>query len=249
VRAALFATTLLLACHAGTEPAAAGPPKAIPDDAPAVVPVDAPAPPAKAGAMKPALAPALEAELAAIQKDPGQSVGSGDKLWVPYLPNVAHALISADDVAITARLLAEVRGAKDRVYRLAILHVLGRRRDATVDAALIGLLDDAEVRPTAAYLLGATGFKGLPTRARDAAAIHAIEAALRPWLDEAAAFEDPFVRQRFRAGDFALAAFVRVAGPAHFKLDKNQADFIGYAVPSFDGATRGALLATARTIP
>jgi hypothetical protein len=51
---------------------------------------------------------------------------------------------------VTTRLLAEIHDAKDHVLRLALLQVLGRRRDATVDRALIDLLAERELRATAA---------------------------------------------------------------------------------------------------
>src|SRR6185436_17659592 len=130
MRAALLSIALWAACRSGAEPAAAptapprdpGPPDSI---AAAKVSPDEPQPPPAPVPMKPALAPSMEAELVAIHKDPGQSVGFGEKAYVPYVPNVAHELMSADDPAVTARLVAEIQGAADRVDRLALLHVLG----------------------------------------------------------------------------------------------------------------------------
>lgn len=199
-------------------------------------------------AMKPDLLPALEAELAAIRKDPRNSVGLGDKAYAPYVPNVARSLINVDDRAVTERVVAEIRGSSDRVFQLALLHVLGRRLDSTVDAALIKLLDDPALRATTAYLLGAVGGKGLPKRVRDAAAVRAVRAALLPWIDDATAFDDPFREKTYRTGDFALCAFVRVVGPDKFKLPGQQADLIGYAVPELDAATRTTLQAQAHAI-
>jgi hypothetical protein len=254
VRAALLTTTLILsACRAGAEPSAgatAPPAKAAPADAAAKASSDdaTPAAPPVATVMKPELLPALEDELTAIKKDPQQSVGFGEKAFVPYAPNVAHALISFGEPAVTARLVAEIRGATDRVLRLALLHVLGRRTDATVDAALISLLDDPALRATASYLLGAVNMKGQPKRARDPAATAAILAALRPWLEDATPFEDPFLKKSFATADFALGAFVRTAGVEHFKLSRDLADLIGYQLPAWNAATRADLLAQAKAV-
>jgi hypothetical protein len=141
------------------------------------------------------LAPALEAELKAVRSDPIEAIGYGKKTYRPYEPSAGENLIASDDPAVTSRLLAEAQGSGDRVYRLAVVHLLGMRATSDVDAALIALLDDREVGATAAYLLGRAGFKGYPSRTRDAAAI---VAALRRHLDDAATFDDPFYRRTFR---------------------------------------------------
>jgi hypothetical protein len=162
VRAALFASMLTLACRSGTEPTSPPADRPRADPTASTRPSDAATTVSAPSATRSALLPALEAELAAIGKDPAQSVGLGDKADAPYVPNAAHSLISVDDPAVTERLIAEIRASHDRVYRLALLHVVGRRRDATVDAALVGLLGDPELRGIAAYQLGAVGGKGLP---------------------------------------------------------------------------------------
>jgi hypothetical protein len=186
----------------------------------------------------------LEAELEAIRADPGESVGFGEKAFIPYEPNVAHFLITSDDPAVTERLLAEATGDGDRVFRLAVLHVLGKRADAGVDAALLTTLEDPELRATSAYLLGRPGYKGYPERERDA---EAIRAALRRHLDDDGIFEDPFYRRSFRTADFVLAAYVRVTGPERFRIaDDVLADLIGYELPRFDEETRADLLAQAK---
>jgi hypothetical protein len=196
--------------------------------------------------MKPQLLDVLEGELEAIRADPGESVGFGEKSYLPYEPNVAHWLISSPDAEVTERLLAEVRGSSDRVYRLAVLHVLGRRADASVDAALLATLEDPELRATSAYLLGRAGFKGYPARPRD---VEAIRAALRRHLSDDSAFEDPFYRRSFRTQDFVLAAFVRLTGPERFRFaDAQLADMIGYGLPRFSEAIRADLLAQANQI-
>ncbi len=197
----------------------------------------------------PALPPALEAELTALRQGPDQAVGFGEKAYLPYVANGARGLMNLDDPAVTQRLVAELRGAGDRVTRLALLHVLGGRHDAGVDAALIALLDDATLRATAAYLLGAVNMKGHPTCPRDAAAAAPILAALRRWVDDATPFEDPFYKRTFRTGDFALAAFVRVAGPERFTISRDLRDLIGFALPTFDAGARADLLAQAAAMP
>jgi hypothetical protein len=145
---------------------------------------------------------------------------------------------------VTQRLLADARAADDRVLGLALLHVLGKRSDATVDAALIEALDDPELRPAAAYLLGRRGYKGYPAGERD---LEAVRAALRPYLDDDRRFEDPFYRRTFHAQDFVLAAYARVTGPERFGItDPVRADLIGYSLPDFGDAARADLRARAR---
>jgi len=192
-------------------------------------------------AMSASLPPALEAELDAIRRDPAESVGFGEKADTPYEPNRADTLIASDDPRVTERLLTEARAPGDRTYRLAVLHVLGKRADPTVDAALIALIDDADLRATAAYLLGRAGYRGYPARARDAAAVRA---ALRRYVGDTSTFTDPFYRRAFRTQDFVIGAYVRVTGPEKFHLtDEALIDLIGRGLPALSDATRAALLA------
>jgi len=194
--------------------------------------------------MSPTLSADLEAEIAAIRANPIEAVGFGEKAYLPYEPN-APALIRGDAAAVTARLLAEARGAGDRTYRLAVLHVLGKRLDATVDAALVALLDDATTRATAAYLLGRPGFKGYPPRPRD---LPTVRAALRRQLDDTTEFVDPFHRRAFRTQDFVLGAYLRIVGPERFKItNPDLADLVGLSLPAFTDAERTDLLAQAHT--
>lgn len=197
-------------------------------------------------AMTPALSPALEAELATIHDDPAESIGFGDKAYVPYVPNSASALIGSSDPKVTERLVIDARGSGGRVYRLAVLHVLGMRADPTVDAALIALLDDPALRATAAYLLGRVGFKGYPRRARDA---RAVQVALQRYLDDQTMFEDPFYRRTFRTQDFVLGAYVRVIGPEQFRIpDPTTVDLSGLGLPELTDAERADLLAQAKQL-
>jgi hypothetical protein len=235
---------IITACSSATEPPHARSNSPVPDPARPVAPVASPATPAKADAMKPALAPALEAELQAIRKDPAESIGYGAKVYRPYEPNTGESLIGSDDPAVTTRLLAEAKGGGDRVYRLVMVHLLGMRAEASVDAALIKLLGDHEVSATAAYLLGRAGFKGYPTRARDKAAV---VAALRQHLDDSSTFEDPFYRKTFRTQDFVLGALARILGPEQFKTsDTRVEEQIGYALPWWSDPVRAELLAQVR---
>jgi len=190
--------------------------------------------------MKPTLPSILEAELDAIRKDPGEAIGFGEKAYLPYEPNVGNGLMNSDDIKVTERLLAEARGNGSRVYRLAVLHLLGKRVDATVDAALMALLNDPDLCATSAYLLGRSGFKGYPKRVRDASTV---AAALHQHLSDETKFNDPFYRRTFRTQDFVLAAFVRVSGPEQFRIDNpDLADMIGYGLPSFTDELRADLL-------
>ena len=179
---------------------------------------------------------ALEAELAAVREDPKRAIGWGDKTYTPYEPSGVHFLMTSRDPAVTRRLVAEMDGA-DRVLRLALLHVLGKRRDEQVDGVLLDALEDPELSATAAYLLGRVGFKGYPSRSRDE---EAVRAALLRHVGDDATFDDPFYKRSFRAGDFALAALARLDGWKGFE------DTIGLTLPRFDDVTREALLARSR---
>ena len=192
--------------------------------------------------VQPQLVTEIDDELAAIRADPAASVGFGEKSYVPYEPNVARALITVPDPEVTARLRGEIERADDPVYKLALLHVLGKRADAGVDAVLLKTLDDPRLTATSAYLLGRPGFKGYPDRPRDAAATEAIEAALRRHIHDSGTFEDPFYGQSFRTQDFAIAALVRLLGPGRFQFDNpDLADNIGYDLPDL-GPDRDGLL-------
>jgi hypothetical protein len=196
----------------------------------------------------PALTPALEAELDSIRKNPGQAVGFGEKSYLPYEPNRSPGLQREPNVATTERLGAEIRRTDaDRTFRLAVLHVIGKRSDAQVDPTLIAALEDPELRATAAYLLGRPGFKGYPARTRDVAAVRK---ALRPFLEDGTVFDDPFYKKQFRTQDFVICAFVRLSGPEHFTIpDKNQAAMIGYTLPQLSDDLRSSLIARASSLP
>lgn len=182
-------------------------------------------------AIRPELRDALEAEIAAIRADPVSSVGFGDKGYTPYEPNVARGLVTVPGEDVTARLQEEIEGSEDRVYRLALLHVLGRRGDERVDQALLTALEHPALRATAAYLLGRRGFKPYARLPRDE---DALRAALRRHLGDDATFDDPFLRQSFRVGDFALGAYIRLAGPKRFTFaDRTVGDDVGYELPRF----------------
>lgn len=195
----------------------------------------------KADEMKPTLPEALEAELAAIRDDPVESVGFGLKAYLPYEPTGAQSLMNSDDPAVTKRLLAEASGAGDTAYRLAVLHVLGKRTDATVDAALIQLLSDDALRATTAYLLGRVGYKGYLPRTRDVATV---QTALRAHVKDNTTFTDPFYQKTYRTQDFVIAAYIRVTGPSRFRFaDPSLEDLIGLGLPEFSDDARADLLA------
>ena len=190
--------------------------------------------------MKPTLPEALETELAAIRANPLESVGFGLKAYLPYEPTGSQALINSDDPAVTKRLLAEAGGNGDTVYRLAVLHVLGKRTDATVDAALIQLLADDALRATAAYLLGRVGYKGYLPRTRD---VEAVRTALRAHIKDGTTFIDPFYQQTYRTQDFVIAAYIRVTGPSQFTfVSSSLEDLIGLGLPDFSDDVRADLL-------
>jgi hypothetical protein len=190
----------------------------------------------------------LEAELAGIRKDPSEAVGSGEKAYIPYEPIGSDGLQRDRDPAVTDRLLAEVLAPSDRTYRLAVLHVLGKRSDPKVDPALITALDDAALRAMAAYLLGRPGFKGYPARPRDLAVVRA---ALRKYLDDTTTFDDPFNRKKtFRTQDFVIGAYVRLTGVEKFTIpDREVYDLIGQGLPNFGADLRASLLARCKELP
>lgn len=185
--------------------------------------------------------PEVEASIAAIRANAQDAIGFGDKAYVPWELRRGDDLARHADPAVTRRLAEEALDPRgDRVYRLALLHVLGRRDDAAADDALVAALGDERLRATAAYLIGRAGFKGYPKRPRD---VPRLLAALRPWLDDATGFEDPWYGQRFRTGDFVLAAFIRLAGPERFgPVD----EMIGYTLPHWRSDERARMLALAR---
>lgn len=194
--------------------------------------------------MRPPLHKTLEDELAAIRDDPVESVGFGLKAYLPYEPTGSQALINSDDPAVTKRLFAEANGTGNTVYRLAVLHILGKRTDATVDDALIHLLQVDTLRATAAYLLGRVGYKGYFPRTRD---ISVVQTALQAYIEDRSLFTDPFYQKTFRTQDFVIAAFIRVMGPNKFTWSNlGSDDLIGLSLPEFSDNTREELLAQIR---
>ena len=127
------------------------------------------------------------------------------------------------------------------MYRLGVLHVLGKRTDATVDAALIQLLADDALRATAAYLLGRVGYKGYLPRERD---VSVVQTALRAHIKDSTTFTDPFYQRTFRTQDFVIAAYIRVRGPDRFKFANDyQKGLIGLGLPGFSDDERRDLIA------
>src|SRR5262245_27630968 len=99
VRTALLAAVGFVACCSASErPTAPGQTQRPGGTRDAATPTEEP--PVNATAMKPALPSALEDELAAIRKDPGESVGFGEKAYIPYEPNSGAALMGSDDVKV-----------------------------------------------------------------------------------------------------------------------------------------------------
>lgn len=198
--------------------------------------------------MKPALAAPLEAELAAVRADPLDAVGFGDKAYMPYELRRGRALASAAEPEVTARLAAEAGDASAPLpYRLATLHILAQRDDPAVDAALVAALATDELRPVAAYLLGRIGFKGYPHRPR---AVEPLLAALRPYLADAGHFTDPWYRRGIPTRDLVIGACVRLAGVERFTFPSaGMENAIGYDLPEWSDAERGALLEQLRRMP
>lgn len=188
---------------------------------------------------------AAEAELAAIRADPIDAIGFGEKSYLPYEIRHGEYLAHSDDAAVIAALEALTRDRTNPLaFRLALVHLVAAHPGS--DRALLDMLGDPQLRPLAAHMLGRSGFKGAPPLTVDAARVLD---ALRGYLDDTTPYVDPWYRRTFLAGDFALAAFIRIAGPDKFALgDPQLASFVGYDLPQFDDATRTALIAQCRAL-
>lgn len=192
-----------------------------------------------------ALPPPLEAELVEIRRDPVAAVGFGEKAYLPYELVKGEALVTSREPELVPRLLTEaLDGRNDRIFRLVMLQILGLRREAAVDAALVTALADPVLRPLAAFFLGRPGFKGYPARERTT--IAPLLRALAAHLEDAGVYDDPWYRTTHPTRDLVLAAFVRIAGPDSFTfVDPGARDLIGYTL-RFPDPERGGLLAQAK---
>ena len=126
------------------------------------------------------------------------------------------------------------------------LVLLGLIRDPQVDRLLLQLLHQADLRPKALYLLGCINGKGWPYRERNE---DRLLRRIYPFCFENTTYLDPWYNQTFYVSDFALGAFIRIAGKAHFPIvdywrsrgDWPHAEFIGLALPDWDEPTRQRL--------
>ncbi|MCC6996743.1 MAG: hypothetical protein IT370_19175 [Deltaproteobacteria bacterium] len=193
----------------------------------------------------PRLTGELEAELAAVQAAPLDAIGNGGKSTLPYVLRRGDKLALAGPDGV-ARLLNESADARlPRAARLAMLQILGYSTDGGADAALIQALNAPVLRPLAAYLLGRARRWGYPERPRDR---HAILRALRPHLEDATTYDDPWrASDPVTTGDLALAAFVAVAGPARF-VETGVSESIGLGMPHFDAPLRAALVRACKAV-
>jgi hypothetical protein len=123
-----------------------------------------------------------------------------------------------------------------------LLFLTALSEDPRADDLLLDALGDPQLRPRALYLLGVAGTKGWPQRQRDAARILR---AIVPHVDDPVPYEDVVHGTTVQTGDFARAAFARIAGPERFPslrtLPWTQTDFIGLALPELSPEARGAL--------
>lgn len=192
-----------------------------------------------------ALPAPLEAELAEIRRAPLAAVGLGEKAYLPYDLVRGEALARGRQAEIVQRLLAEALDRRnDPIFRLVMLQILGLRREAAVDAALVTALADPVLRPLAAYFLGRPGFKGYPERERKIVA--PLLRALAAHLDDAGVYEDPWYHTTHATADLVLGAFVRIAGPEAFTfVDPDERHFVGYTL-RFPDAERAGLLSQAK---
>lgn len=171
-------------------------------------------------------------------------IGEGGKSFYPYqlrgeIWERARTLNHPLD-AYQALLAQET----DPTWREVLLFLVASTDDARADQVLLHALDRPELRARALYLLGAIGTKGWPSRNRDRPRILD---ALAKYVDDVTPYRDVYYRDStFQVGDFAKAAFVRVAGVASFPVvatldgdpDHLQAQFIGMALPVFSDHDR-----------
>jgi hypothetical protein len=174
-------------------------------------------------------------------------IGEGGKSFHPYelrgdLRDRARGL--EQPVATLESLLAS---ETDPTWREVLLFLIASIDDPTADDALLRALERPELRPRALYLLGVIGTKGWPSRSRD---VPRILTALASHVADRTPYRDVYYRDStFQVGDFARAAYVRVAGVTSFPgvaqldgdPDRQQAQFIGLALPLFSDADRTRL--------
>lgn len=187
---------------------------------------------------------ALEAELVHIRRAPLAAVGPGEKGYLPYELLQGADLARDPDSAIVPRLATEALDPRnDVVFRFVMLQILGLRREAAVDDALVVALADPMLRPLAAYFLGRSGYKGYPQR--DRKTTEPLLGALAAHLHDVGVYEDPWWHTRYATADLVLAAFVRIAGPDRFAfVDPSERVFLGYTF-RFPDAERAGLLGQA----
>lgn len=191
--------------------------------------------------MDAALRRALDAELETIRTDPLGAVGFGEKAYLPYTTIGGRGLVSTPDPEVTRMVADAIDESVDPVAAMALLHMVGQRADDLVDEVLMGALGSEALMPTAAYLLGRTGYRGYPARSRDEAAV---TRALREHLDDPGEFVDPFLGKTFQGRDFVIAALVRLLGVERFTgVDERQAPMVGLALPDFSDTQRTELVA------
>jgi hypothetical protein len=190
------------------------------------------------------LAPALEAELDQIRRAPFDAVGFGEKAFLPYDLTHGERLARDPDPAVVPRLAGEALDPRnDLVFRFVMLQILGLRREAAVDEALMKALADPMLRPLAAFFLGRPGYKGYP--ARDRPTTEPLLRALAAHLHDAGVYDDPWYQERHATADLVVAAFVRIAGPERFTFaDPSQSMSLGYMF-WFPASERAGLLAQA----
>lgn len=189
----------------------------------------------------------LERELARLRTDPMSVVGFGRKAYMPYHISNVEGLVGNSNPRVTQVLHSDALNPEyEMAQRLAAMHIMSQRDDPEVDDALLDCLGIPALRATAAYLLGRIGGKGYPRRSRATAKL--LE-ALRPHLDEASSFLDPWYGESYAVVDFVIGAYIRLAGPERFRLpDADAALLIGWELPCFDSKTRDDLRSQCRRV-
>lgn len=175
------------------------------------------------------LAPTLEAELSEIDQKSDESIGVGKNPEQPYEVKIGLALISTHFSTIDRRLGQEIRDHnRDIQYRLALLHIVGRRSQPSTEKLLIEFLAAPELQATSAYLLSRIGTPGYPGRIRNR---KELLAKLHQYLDANEDFTDPWLKKTLPVSDFILAACIRITDG---ELPKN----LGPGLPNLSPESR-----------
>jgi hypothetical protein len=177
-----------------------------------------------------------------------EPIGDGGRDYYPYelRSDVMAAVkqLGPHPLDVYQALLARER---DPLYLETLVFLIGRTDDPRVDDILLRALDQPVLRPRALYALGAMGTRNWPHRDRDRGKV--LDAIAR-YIGDTTPYTDIHYRdQTFETGDFARAAFIRIAGLDNFPERKGLAGLpddpegqtVGTSLPTFTTADRAKL--------